>query len=326
MYFIEDFKENEHIIEHFLCKQKQNLKTRSGKTYLSLRLQDRTGSIDAKVWELNNDIQCFEENEFIKVDGVVLTYQNDLQIKINRIRRSNEGEYDPENYIPRTDKNIDALYQEIAETVKTITNPFIRRLMDDILICNEEISSAFQICSAAKNMHHSYLGGLLEHTLSVTQICDFLSGRYRHVNRDILISTAILHDIAKVYELSAFPENDYTDDGQLLGHLVMGAQIISEAADKIEGFPHQLKSLLMHSILAHHGEYEYGSPKRPKTIEAFILHCADNMDAKIKMFEESLSGGVTKGNWIGYQRILARNIRKSHFGAAAEKDRYAEKK
>ena len=313
MRYIEDFKENDHIVDHYLCKQKQSLKTRTGKTYLSLKLQDKTGILDGKVWEMSNDIQNFEENDFIKIDGVVLTYQNDLQIKINRIRRSNPGEYDPSNYIPRTDKDIDNLYKIIKDMIKSLNNLYIRLLMENILIHNKEVSSAFQCHSAAKNMHHSFWGGLIEHTTAVAQICDFLSTKYKFVNRDLLISTAILHDLGKIFELSPFPDNDYTDDGQLLGHIVICSELISREADKISGFPPRLKTLIQHSILAHHGEHEYGSPKQPKTIEAFILHFADNMDAKIKMFEESLSEGGAKGEWLGYIKALSRNITHSGF-------------
>ncbi len=313
MKYIEDFKENDRIVDNYLCKQKQSLKSRAGKTYLSLKLQDKTGVIDAKVWDLTNDIQNFEENDFIKIDGTVLTYQNEYQLKINKIRKSQQGEYEPMDYIPCTDKDIPSLYNQIIDFIKSINNNFIRTLMNNILTNNETISEAFKNHSAAKNMHHSYMGGLIEHTLSVVQICDFMSGRYKFVNRDILIATAILHDIGKIYELSSFPDNDYTDDGQLLGHIIIGTELITKEADKIENFPHQLKSLLKHCILSHHGEYEYGSPKKPKTIEAFILHCADNMDAKIKVFEEAIQNDNTQGNWVGYHRMMQRNIRKSDY-------------
>jgi 3'-5' exoribonuclease len=314
MRFIGDFKANDRIIDHYLCKQKQSLKTRTGKTYLSLKLQDKTGIIDGKVWEMNNDIQSFDENDFIKIDGVVLTYQNDLQIKINKIRRSKPGEYDPVNYIPRTNKDIDQMYKQIVDYVKSIGNPYIHQLLQNLLVDNHTIVEAFKSHSAAKNMHHSFYGGLLEHTLSVTQICDFMSTRYKHVNRDLLLSTAMLHDLGKIYELSPFPDNDYTDEGQLLGHIVICADMVGEEADKIEGFPTRLKLLKQHSILAHHGEYEYGSPKLPKTIEAFILHCADNMDAKLKMFEDTLDNASNgKSGWSAFNKALARNITDSGF-------------
>lgn len=313
MRYIEDLKENEHITEHYLCKQKQNLKTRTGKTYLSLKLQDKTGAVDAKVWDMTNDIQNFEENDVIKVDGIVLTYQNEVQLKINKIRKSREGEYEAMNYIPCTDKDIETLYAQLTEFIKSIGQPMIRQLIENIFIHNESIVNTFKTHSAAKNMHHSYMGGLLEHTLSVTQICDFMSTRYKYLNRDLLIATAMLHDIGKIYELSRLPDNDYTDDGQMLGHIVMGTELVTAETAKIPNFPHELQSLIKHSILAHHGEFEYGSPKLPNTMEAFILHCADNMDAKIKTYEEAIDKDNTQGPWAGYQKMLGRYVRKSDY-------------
>ena len=311
MRYIEDLKEDEHIVEHYYCKQKQSLKTKAGKTFYSLKLQDKTGIIDAKVWELNNDIKNFEEGDFIKIEAVVSSYQNELQLKVTKLRKSTEGEYDPLNYVPSTDKDVDSIYSEIIKLIKSMKNPHIRQLTENILTQNKRIADAFKSHSAAKTMHHSYMGGLIEHTLSVAQICDFLAPRYKFINRDMLISVAILHDIGKIYELSSFPENDYTDEGELIGHIVVGSELIEHAAVEIEGFPNELKMLMKHCILAHHGEYEYGSPKLPKIMEAYVLHLADNMDAKIKMFEEVLGKDNTKGNWLGWQRLLERNIRKT---------------
>jgi len=313
MRYIEDLKDGENIVEHYLCKEKRLLKSRAGKSYLSLKLQDKTGIIDAKVWEMNNSIQSFEENDFIKIDGLIITYQNELQINIKKIRKSKEGEYNAMNYIPCTDKDISTLYGQLLEYINTLSNPYIKKLLENIFIKNTLISEKFKNHSAAKTMHHNYMGGLLEHTLSVVQICDFMSTRYKHINRDILVSTAMLHDIGKLIELSEFPINDYTDDGQLLGHIVIGVELITNEAAKIDGFPDKLKTLMKHSIASHHGEYEYGSPKRPKTIEAFILHCADNMDAKTKMYEDMISKNNTSSNWVGYNKMLNRNIRKSDF-------------
>ncbi|MDR1067484.1 MAG: HD domain-containing protein [Clostridiales bacterium] len=310
MRYIADLKEDERVTEHYFCKQKQSLKSRAGKTYLSLKLQDKTGVIDAKVWDLTNEIQSFEEHDYIKINGIALTYQNEIQLKINRVRKSEPNEIDPLDYVPSTDKNIDALYDAIVEYIRSIEDPFIREMMELILVEDKTAAEAFKRRSAAKSLHHGYMGGLIEHTLNVTQICDFMSGRYKFVNRDILIAGAILHDIGKIYELSDFPENDYTDDGQLMGHLIIGADIIEKTANRIEGFPNDVKTLLRHCVLAHHGEYEYGSPKLPKTIEAFILYCCDNADAKIKMFEETIENDRSQGVWSQYHRMLERNIRK----------------
>ncbi len=313
MRYISDLKEDETVIEHYLCKKKQTLKSRAGKSYLSLILQDKTGIVSAKVWELNNYIQSFSENDFIKIEGSVLSYQNELQINIRKIRRSQEGEYEPLDYIPSTDKNIEELFKRLMNIINSLKNPYIKTLLQNIYIKNDNIRERFKLHSAAKNMHHNYMGGLLEHTLSISEICDFLAGHYPFANRDILIASGMLHDIGKIMELSPFPDNDYTDDGQLLGHIVIGIELINSECAKIEKFPHQLKSLLKHSVLAHHGEYEFGSPKRPKTIEAFILHCVDELDAKLKIFEDMINSDSTQGNWVGYHKMLARNIRKSRF-------------
>jgi len=313
MRYIEDLRENEHVLEHYLCKQKQSLKTRSGKTYLSLRLMDKTGTIDAKVWEMNNDIQNFDEGDMIKIDGNIVTFQNELQLKINKLRKSREGEYIAGNYIPTTEKDIDELYQEVLEIINSITHPQIRQLLEIIFVDDNVQAEAFKARSAAKHMHHAYMGGLIEHTLAVAQICDFMSGRYKHLNRDILMASALLHDIGKIYELSQMPINDYTDDGQMLGHIVIGSEMVSAAVAQIPGFSHEVASLIKHSIIAHHGEYEYGSPKLPCTAEAILLHYADNMDAKLKTFEEALDSDKTPGLWTGYNRPLNRYLRRSDF-------------
>lgn len=313
MRYISDLKIDENIVEHYLCKKKQTLKSRTGKNYLSLLLQDKTGTINAKVWDLNNQIQSFEENDFIKIDGSVLSYQNEPQITIRKIRRSQEGEYNPMDYIPSTDKDIETLYQSLVNIINSLQNNYIKTLLQNIYIKNDDLRERFKTHSAAKSMHHNYMGGLLEHSLSIVQICDFLSTHYENVNRDLLIASALLHDVGKMFELSPFPDNDYTDDGQLLGHIIIGTELVTKESNKIEGFPHQLQSLLKHSILSHHGEYEFGSPKKPKTIEAFILHCVDELDAKLKMYEDSIAVDNTTGNWVGYHKMLARNIRKSNF-------------
>ena len=313
MKYIKELREGENIIEHYLCKSRQTMKSRNGKNYLSLKLQDKTGMVDAKVWELNHEIQSFQENDFIKVDAYVTTFNNELQLNVKRIRRSREGEYDPADFVPCTDKNIEEMYQELMAYIKTIQNPYLKQLLEEIFCKHPVISKEFPYHSAAKTMHHSVRGGLVEHTLSVTQICDFMAPRYRYVDRDILVASAMLHDVGKVLELSDFPVNDYTDDGQLLGHLILGAELIRDAAAKIPGFPKRLESLMKHCMLAHHGEYEYGSPKLPSTIEAFLLHCADNMDAKTKMIEEALTADSTPGHWAGYHRMLQRNLSRSDY-------------
>ena len=243
----------------------------------------------------------------------MLIYNNEPQINIRRIRKSMDGEYDPMDYIPSTEKNTDEMYKSLVGYINTIGDKYVKKLLDEIIVKNSDVSANLKMHSAARTLHHGYLGGLLEHTLSVTEICDFMSGRYKRVNRDILLCCAMLHDIGKIYELSQFPVNEYTDDGQLLGHIFIGAEMIHDAASKIDGFPKELESIIKHCILAHHGEYEYGSPELPKTMEAFILHCADNMDAKVKAIEEAIDNDSTQGHWIGFNKMMQRNIRKTDY-------------
>lgn len=312
MKFINEIREDEHVVEHYLCKEKQSLKSKTGKTYYSLKLQDKTGTVNAKVWELNKDIQSFEQNDYIKIDAVALTYQNEIQLKVSKIRRSSEGEYDPKEYIPSTDKDIPVMYDKLMEIINTISDNNLKKLVKSVLEDDETIKNNIKTHSAAKSMHHGYLGGLIEHILSVTQTCDFLSTRYKYVNRDLLISGAVMHDIGKIFELSPFPENDYTDEGQLLGHIIIGIELCTKYSQKIENFPKDTLNVLKHLILSHHGELEYGSPKKPATIEAFILHVSDNLDAKIKMYEEAIANDVTNGKWVGYNKMLATNIRKAN--------------
>jgi 3'-5' exoribonuclease len=313
MKYITDFEEEEKIIEHYFCKQKQTLNSKNGKKYLSLTLQDKTGTIEAKVWELSNNIQNFDQSDYIKIDGVVSSYQGSLQLTVYKIRKSSEGEYTPEDYVRTTQKNVSTLISQIEDYINSMENKYIKTLMENIFIKNEKINDTFKNHSAAKGMHHAYMGGLIEHTLSVVQICDMLYKHYQNANRDILIATAMLHDLGKIYELSEFPSNDYTDDGELLGHIVICCEIIAIESNKIEGFPHELKSLLQHGVIAHHGIEEYGSPKKPKTIEAYIVHAVDSMDSKVNMFEEAINKNNTQGKWSGYNRSLGVNIRNSNF-------------
>lgn len=308
MQYIADFKEGQKIVEHYLCKQKTVLKTRGGKSYYSLVLQDRTGTVDAKVWDLNDGIKNFEAHDYIKIEAMVVTFQNDYQLNIKKIRKSEEGEYDPKEYIPVSSKDINEMYNDLTKYIDGIQNKHIKKVLQEIFINDEEFVKAFRFHSAAKSIHHGYMGGLLEHTLSVVEICDFLSERYHYVDKDLVIAGAMLHDIGKVYELSPLPVNDYTDEGQLLGHIYIGLEYISDKIRKIEGFPRKVEVFLKHMVLAHHGELEYGSPKVPQTIEAMIIHSADNIDAKIKCVEETLLEDNTDGLWTPYHRMLQRNI------------------
>lgn len=313
MVYIKDIEEGQKITAFFLCSQKQSLKTKSGKDYLSLKLQDKTGILDAKVWDLSNQIEEFEQNDFVKVEGLVITYRDGKQLNVHRIRKAESHEYDMEDYVAKSEYDIDEMYDEIKGYIKEIKDLNIKALAEEIFINDEVIKEKFINHSAAKTVHHNYLGGLLEHTLSIVKICKFAASNYESVNEDLLIISALLHDIGKIYELSELPYNDYTDEGQLIGHIVMAVEIINEKTSKISNFPKELKTLIKHCILSHHGRLEYGSPKVPSTIEAIILHFADNMDSKVKTFEKIIKNSNKDEKWTNYDRILSRRIRKTEF-------------
>lgn len=310
MKFIKDLKEGDRLFDIYLCKHKQAAVTKNGKPYENVILQDKTGTIDAKVWEPNNPgISDYDTLDYIEVYGDVTNFQGALQVSVKRIRVCAEGEYDPANYLPVSSKNIDTMYQEMLALIKSINNTYLRKLLESFFVEDEAFAKAFKNSSAAKTVHHGFVGGLLEHTLSVTKLCDYYCGVYPILKRDLLLTAAMCHDIGKTREISAFPENDYTDDGQLLGHIVMGSQMVGERAAKIEGFPHGLLAEVQHCILAHHGKYEYGSPKIPAIIEALALNYADDTDAKMETFKELLENNRENSGWLGYNRLFESNVR-----------------
>lgn len=311
MRYIGDLRDGEMISETYLCKTKQTLKTKAGKNYYSLLLQDKSGTLDAKIWELSAGIDHFEAMEYIRVDGQVISFQGTLQLNVKRVRRSQEGEYDPADFVPTTNKNIDEIYSELLKFISSIQQPHLKKLAESFFIEDKTFAAGFKKHSAAKSVHHGFVGGLLEHTLSVVKLCDYYAKNYPLINRDLLITAAIFHDIGKMEELSSFPENDYTDEGQLLGHIYIGTEIIGSRIRTIPNFPVQLASELKHCILAHHGELEYGSPKKPAIIEALALNFADNTDAKLQTMTEILNGGDEKMTWLGLSRLFESNIRRT---------------
>ena len=310
MRYIKDIKDGERVIEHYLVRKKESREARSGKSFISLRLMDKTGVIDAKIWEMNGNIQVFEEGDMVKVDGTMSTFQNELQMKITKLRRSEEGEYLPADYIPTSTKDTNEMFGELLRIIGGVKNPFVKTLLENFFVKNSELQERFKTHQAAMYVHHGYVGGLLEHTLSVTEICLSLGARYRYVNADLLACGALLHDIGKIRELNPLPTSEYTDDGQLLGHIIIGIEMIAAEIAKIPDFPHELASLIKHLIISHHGEFEYGSPKLPSVPEAMLLHFADNIDAKLTTFTEIYDRDTGRGRWTGFQKSLGRYIRK----------------
>ena len=312
MKFIETLREGDIVREIYLCKGKRSAETRNGKPYDNLILQDKTGTLDGKVWDPNSGgIADYDEMDFIEVFGEVVSYNNNLQLNIKQIRKCYEDEYNVADYMPATEKSVDGMYGELVAFINKVQNQYLRKALEYYFVDNETFVKTFCGHTAAKSVHHSFAGGLLEHTLSIARLCEYLAGAYPILNQDLLISAALFHDIGKTKELSVLPENDYTDDGQLLGHIVMGVEMISEAVRSIEGFPPALASQLKHCVIAHHGELEFGSPKKPAIAEAVALHYADATDAKLQTLTEVFKANNVNSDWIGFNRLFDTNLRKT---------------
>ncbi len=264
MKYIESFREGERVSGIYLCKSRQSALTKAGKAYENVIFQDKTGTVDAKIWDPNSHgIEEFDSLDYVDVMADVTSFQGQIQLNVKRVRKVREGEYNPADYLPVSKKDIKKMYQELISFISRITNPYLVRLLNNIFVEDAEFAKAFRFSSAAKTVHHGFVGGLLEHTLSVVKLCEYYVSSYPMLNADLLYAAAMCHDIGKVYEISPFPENDYTDAGQLLGHIMIGAEMVHDAVRQIPGFPAKLESELKHCILAHHGELEYGSPKKP---------------------------------------------------------------
>lgn len=311
MRYINTLHEGETIRTIYLCKGKRSAETRNGKPYDNLMLQDKTGTLDGKVWDPNsNGIADYDEKDFVEVFGEVISYNGNLQLNIKQLRVAAESEYDPADYMPTSEKSVDGMYDELMRYGAQVENPYLQQVIRYYFVNNADFAARFKAHSAAKSVHHGFSGGLLEHTLSVVKFCEYMAGAYPILNKDLLYTAAMCHDIGKTRELSSFPDNDYTDDGQLLGHIVIGVEMLDDAIREIPDFPPRLASELKHCIIAHHGELEYGSPKKPALAEALALNFADCTDAKMQTLTEILKEKDTT-DWLGYNRLFESNLRKT---------------
>ena len=309
MKYIKDYKEGDRLSDIYLCKHKQSAVTKNGKLYDNVILQDKTGTIDAKIWDPNNaGIEDFDSMDYIEVYGDVTSFQGALQVNVKRVRKCREGEYTPADYLPVSKFGIPEMTEELLKFIDSIKNPYLHSVLEAFFVKDSDFLKAFQQSSAAKTVHHGFVGGLLQHTLAVTRLCDYYCTQYPILNRDLLLTAAICHDIGKTKELSLFPLNDYTEDGQFLGHIMIGTEMVGEKIRQIEGFPTLLANELKHCILSHHGELEFGSPKKPAIVEAVALSYADNTDAKMETFTEIMENSTEKG-WLGYNRLFESNLR-----------------
>ena len=311
MKYINTLREGDSVRGIYLCKGKRSAETRNGKPYDNLILQDKTGTLDGKIWDPNSHgIADYDEMDFIDIYGEVTSYNGSLQLNIRQLRKAHEDEYILADYMPTTEKDVEQMYKELMGYAAKIKNQYLRQVIEYYFVKNTAFIKQFKVHSAAKSVHHGFSGGLLEHTLSVVKFCEYMVGAYPILNQDLLYTAAFCHDIGKMQELSSFPENDYTDDGQLLGHIVMGVEMVGEAIRQIPGFPPKLASELKHCIVAHHGELEYGSPKKPALAEALALNFADCTDARMQSLTELFKEKDTT-EWLGFNRLFDSNIRKT---------------
>jgi len=307
--FVSDLRKGQSMEGIFHVREKILGRTKTGTPYLALRLADRTGEIEGRVWDSAADFTpLFETDDFIKVRGEVDEFQGSLQLRLLKLRKCQETEIQLEDFLPKTSRDIETMFSELRSLADNVRQPFLRKLQE-AFFTDEEFVKKFKVAPAAKAIHHVYLGGLLEHTLAVVELVFLVGPRYKGINQDLLITGGILHDIGKIFELSFDRAFDYTDPGRLLGHITQTVEMIGEKMRAIPEFPEELATLLKHIILSHHGEYAFGSPKRPKTLEALLLHQLDDLDAKMNGFLTWIEKEKdTSSRWTSYHKLFDRFI------------------
>lgn len=287
--------ENRKVVSYFAVQTKSVRSRKDGGQYLALLLGDRTGQIETRMWDdVAACLDGFSAGDVVKIRGEVCRYNGRLQLNLEKIRRAAEEEIDLADYLPQTERNVDELWAELSAYVAGFSDPFLKALLTSFLQ-DEAIAAAFRRAPAAKSLHHAWLGGLLEHVVSLLGVCDAVSARYPEMNRDLLLTGAILHDIGKLEELSWGTSFDYTLSGQLLGHITLGIAMIEKKAAAIPNFPPQLRILVEHMVLSHHGRLEFGSPKVPMFPEAVLLHFLDDLDAKIQTMRSEFARHDAQG-------------------------------
>ncbi len=301
--------ENKTIVSSFVVVSKQVKPKKTGEPYLALTLGDRTGQLEAKMWDNVEDaLDAFEQEDFIKIKGLLNKYKNRFQITIHKLRRLGDSEVDFADYLPKTTKDIGELWRTLGEFVASFQNPYLKTLVESFM-GDPEIAEAYRTAPAAKSLHHAYIGGLLDHVVSLCRSCDLMCRNYPSVNRDLLLTGAFFHDIGKIHELSYNRSFSYTTRGQLLGHMIIELEMLHAKIAQIPGFPYELKTLLEHLIISHHGQYEFGSPKLPMFPEALMLHYLDDLDSKMESmrahFERELG---SEGPWSSYNPSLGRPL------------------
>ncbi len=309
MQSIASLKEGDWVEEIYLVTQKQVSTAKNGVTYLSLRLSDKTGEIDGKLWDNADEVaRRFEREDFVRVKGMAANYQGSMQIKMKSLDRVDDARVDFSNFIQVSPRNIDEMLRELTMFVDGVGSGYIRLLLQSFLN-DRDFLEAFKRAPAAKTLHHNYLGGLLEHVVELIGLAADVARHFPSADPDLLIAGAFLHDIGKVRELSVRKSIEYTTEGKLLGHISLGYEMIAEKIKTISGFPDELAMLLKHIMLSHHGEYEFGSPKRPKIQEAMIINYLDDLSAKINNFDATLrKENIGEGEWTNFSKMHERYL------------------
>lgn len=305
--FARDLKDRDVVNEVFLVKHSAVAMAKNGKPYLNAILADRTGDIECRVWENANDaFNVLVKGSFVRVEGRISLYQGKRQFVINAYATIPAGQIDMTDFIAGTKADVEQLYLKILDYARSVKNPFGRDLAIRTLT-HPGVSAKLRQAPAAKAVHHAYRGGLLEHMVSIASLLDAISTHYGPaLDRDLLMLGGIFHDIGKLWELDYMLNTEYTHEGRLLGHLVMGVEFLDKMMNEIPNFPSHLRLLLKHIILAHHGEYEFGSPKRPKLLEAMIVHYVDDLDSKVNAIQGLIETDETPGDWTSYSKMYER--------------------
>jgi len=302
-------KENKIIISTFVVVSKQVKPKKSGDPYLALTLGDRSGHLEAKMWDnVDDTLDAFEQEDFIKVKGLINKYKNRFQLTIHKLRKLGDGEIDFSDYLPKTAKDIGELWRTLAEFVASFQNPHLKALLESFM-SDPVIAEAYRSAPAAKSLHHAYIGGLLDHVVSLCRSCDLVCQNYPQINRDLLLTGVFLHDIGKIHELSYNRAFTYSTRGQLLGHMIIELEMLQAKLAALPEFPDDLKTLVEHLIISHHGQYEFGSPKLPMFPEALMLHYLDDLDSKMEAMRAHFERGLdSDGGWTGYNASLGRPL------------------
>lgn len=302
--YIADLKDRDAVDAAFMVKEKTLAVARNGKPYMNLKFMDKSGDMDGKLWDqVDERDRLFQRGDFVQVRGTASLYMGKMQLVVKEISRLEEDGVEMADFMPVSPVPLDQMQRELRQVVQSLQDPHLARLME-LFMADERFVADYCRAPAAKGMHHVYRGGLLEHSLAVVRLVDAVVPLYPGLNRDLLVVGALLHDLGKVVELSYDRAFDYTDEGRLLGHISIGVEMVQERLARIPEFPRELALLLKHMLLSHHGQYEYGSPKRPKTVEATILHYLDDMDSKINGIRSHVARDTAQGSrWSGHHRL-----------------------